>query len=95
MLSNIELERYMQTLETDLEVLQKLSDAIGGYLKSDGEMVAILPVWSRESVTGRQPLPLVNLKYEKRQQNSVGMLIIGSFRGLSSRFTKKTKRQNP
>ena len=42
-LSGIELKRYMQTLETDLELLQKLADAYGGFLKSDGETVAILP----------------------------------------------------
>ena len=35
-LANIEIKRFIQTLETDLELLQKLADAYGGFLKSDG-----------------------------------------------------------
>ena len=60
-LSGIELKRYMQTLETDLELLQKLADAYGGFLKSDGETVAVLPVRSRQSADG-QNLPLITIR---------------------------------
>ena len=60
-LSDIELKRYMQTVETDLELLQKLADAYGGFLKSDGETVAVLPVRSRQSADG-QILPLVTIR---------------------------------
>lgn len=63
-LSSIELKRYMQTLETDIELLQKLAEAFGGFLKSDGETVAILPVRSRESASG-ETLPQVTIRKEK------------------------------
>lgn len=60
-LSDIEIKRYMQTIETDLELLQKLADIYGGFLKSDGETVAILPVRSRESANG-QSLPTITVR---------------------------------
>ena len=60
-LSGIELKRYMQSIETDLELLQKLSDHYGGFLKSDGETVAVLPVRSRESANG-DALPQITIR---------------------------------
>ena len=72
-LSDIEIKRFFQTLETDLELLQKLSDAFGGFLKSDGETVAVLPVRSRESATGEM-LPTVTVRHgrEHNQVSSFG-----------------------
>ena len=67
-LSGIELKRYMQTLETDLELLQKLADAYGGFLKSDGETVAILPVRSQQSADG-QNLPLVTVRHGRGEND--------------------------
>lgn len=59
-LSNIRVKRMLQTIETDIEFLQKIADYFASFLKSDGETIALLPARSRESVTG-QPLPPVEI----------------------------------
>lgn len=53
-LSAIVLKRAMQNVQTDLEYLQALADHYGGFLKSDGETVALLPARSRESASGKE-----------------------------------------
>ena len=73
-LANIEIKRLTQTLETDLELLQKLVEAYGGFLKSDGETVALLPDRSRESVTGKS-LPTVRIEKEKVKTSRYGWTI--------------------
>ena len=70
-LSGIELKRFMQTVETDIEILEKLADHYGGFLKSDGETIAILPEESRESATG-QPLPEIVINRENDKFSNWG-----------------------
>ena len=73
-LADIEIKRLTQTLETDLELLQKLAEAYGGFLKSDGETVALLPDRSRESVTGKK-LPTVRIAKDKDKTSVYGWTI--------------------
>ena len=60
-MSNIEVKRFMQTIETDLQILQRLAGQFGGFLKSDGETIAVLPERSQDSVTGEN-LPSVRIE---------------------------------
>ena len=41
-LSGIKLRRFIQSIETDIEILTQLAEAYSAILKSDGETVAIL-----------------------------------------------------
>ena len=73
-LSDIEVKRLMQTSETDLEILQRLSKEFGGFLKSDGETIAVLPQRSEETVTGAK-LPPVRIEKETTPISEYGWSI--------------------
>lgn len=53
-LSDIQLQRMIQSIETDIELLSQLSDAYGAILKSDGETVAVVPRESLQTASGAQ-----------------------------------------
>ena len=53
-LSGIELNRVIQSIETDIEILSQLSQMYGGVIKSDGETVAVVPRDSLETASGQK-----------------------------------------
>ena len=53
-LSGIELNRVIQTIETDIEILSQLAKVYGGVIKSDGEIVAVVPRDSLETASGEK-----------------------------------------
>ena len=53
-LSGIELNRVIQSIETDIEILSQLAKMYGGMIKSDGETVAVVPRASLETASGEK-----------------------------------------
>lgn len=53
-LSDIQLKRMMQSIETDIEILSQLAEVYGAILKSDGETVAVVPRDSLETASGAE-----------------------------------------
>ena len=53
-LSGIEINRVIQSIETDIEILSQLSQMYGGVIKSDGETVAVVPRDSLETASGQK-----------------------------------------
>ena len=62
-LSGIKLKRFIQSIETDIEILTQLADAYGAIVKSDSETVAVVPRGSLERADGRALEP-VTITYE-------------------------------
>ena len=68
-LSNIEVKRLIQSIETDIELLSALMRVYGGVLKSDGETVAAIPRDVLERADGAK-LPSVTVKRGECQNYS-------------------------
>ena len=69
--SEIQIKRMLQSLETDIEFLQKIADLFAGFLKSDGEIIALLPNKSRESASGKA-LPKLIVENKKTDFSEYG-----------------------
>ena len=59
-LAGICLKRLIQSIETDIEILAQLAKTFGGVLKSDGDVVAVVPRDSLERADGEK-LPMVTI----------------------------------
>ena len=62
-LDGIKLKRFIQSIETDIEVLTQLADAYGAIVESDSETIAVVPRGSGralEPVTIADQLTLYN-----------------------------------
>ena len=57
-LAGIGLKRLIQSIETDIEILTQLAKTYGGVLKSDGEVVAVVPRDSLERADGERLPPI-------------------------------------
>ena len=63
-LDGIKLKRFIQSIETDIELLTQLAEAYGAIVKSDGETVAVVPRGSLERADGGTLEP-VTIAYRK------------------------------
>ena len=63
-LEGIKLKRFIQLIETDIEILMQLAEAYGVIVKSDSETVAVVPRGSLERTDGRPQEPLM-IAYKK------------------------------
>ena len=52
-LAGTKVKRFIQSIETDIEVLTQLADAYGGIVKLEGETVVVVPRGSLERADGR------------------------------------------
>ena len=82
-LDGIKLKRFIQSIETDIEVLTQLAEAYGGIVKSDGETVAVVPRGSLEKADGRalEPVTIAHRKESKwswtlRQRNAYKSVVV-------------------
>ena len=53
-LSDVEVKRVIQSIETDIELLSQLAKVYGGILKSDGDTVAVVPRDSLETASSQK-----------------------------------------
>ena len=63
-LDGIKLKRFIQSIETDIEILTQMAETYGAIIKSDGETVAVVPRGSLERADGDK-LPPVTIYYAK------------------------------
>ena len=63
-LESIKLKRFIQLIETDIEILAQLAEAYGVIVKSDSETVAVVPRGFLERADGRPQEPLM-IAYKK------------------------------
>lgn len=63
-LDGIKLKRFIQSIETDIELLMQLAEAYGGIVKSDGETIAVVPRGSLERADDRALDPVM-IAYRK------------------------------
>lgn len=68
-LDGIKLKRFIQSIETDVELLTQLADAYGAIVKFHGETVAVVPRSSLERADGRALEP-VTIAYRKGSKGS-------------------------
>ena len=67
--TDVEVKRLMQSIETDVELLQALSTRHGGIIKSNGETVSVLPRDHIERTDGRN-LPTVDIVRDENTRYS-------------------------
>ena len=68
-LSGIELNRVIQSIETDIEILSQLAKVYGGVIKSDGETVAVVPRDSLETASGEKLATVTINRAERVKHN--------------------------
>ena len=71
-LDGIKLKRFIQSIETDIEVLTQLADAYGAIVESDSETIAVVP---RGSGRALEPVTIADRKgskgsWTRRQRNA-------------------------